>query len=220
MRDKRQANYAYKFRLYPTKEQEQFLKKVIGCVRFVYNHMLARVKEDYQQTGKKWNVYEYKKLLPSLKEEYPFLKETPAQSLQEAVLNLDRSFKNFFAKRSDFPAFKKKRNGGSFYLPQGFRIERVDEKWGFLYVPKLKEPIRIRMHRDIEGEVSSINVRLTPTNSFYLTVRVHKEVKKLEQTDRICAIDLGLKHFATICYSDGGIEKIESPRYFVKTQWF
>ncbi|WP_340694722.1 transposase [Hydrogenobacter thermophilus] len=142
MRNKRRANYSYKFKLYPTKEQKQFLKRAVGSVRFVYNYMLARAKENYHLAGQKWNVYEYKKLLPLLKEEYPFLKEVPSQSLQEAVFNLDRAFKNFFAGRSDFPAFKKKKHGGSFYLPQGFKIERINQKWGLLYLPKLKEPIK------------------------------------------------------------------------------
>ena len=218
MRVGKKANYSYKFRLYPTKEQEQFLKRFIGSVRFVYNYMLARAKEDYQKEGKKWSVYEYKKLLPLLKEEYPFLKEVPSQSLQEAVFNLDRAFKNFFAGRSDFPAFKKKKHGGSFYLPQGWRIERINQKWGLLYLPKLKEPIKVRLHRDIEGGIVSINVRLTPAGSFYLTVRVYREIQKLEPVDKICAIDVGVKHFATICYSDGSVERVENPRYLVKKE--
>ncbi len=141
MRNKRQANYSYKFRLYPTNEQKLFLKKAVGCVRFVYNYMLAKAKECYKESGIKWNVHDYKKQLPTLKKEYPFLAEVYSQSLQEAVFNLDRAFKNFFKKKSDFPVFKKKKNGGSFYLPQGFKIERIDKKWGLLYLPKLKKPI-------------------------------------------------------------------------------
>ncbi|MEZ0360943.1 MAG: RNA-guided endonuclease TnpB family protein, partial [Hydrogenobacter sp.] len=54
--------------------------------------------------------------------------------------------------------------------------------------------------------------------SFYLTVRVCKEIQKLEAVDRICAIDVGVKHFATICYSDGSVEKVENPKYLVKTE--
>ncbi|WP_340694721.1 RNA-guided endonuclease TnpB family protein [Hydrogenobacter thermophilus] len=61
-------------------------------------------------------------------------------------------------------------------------------------------------------------MRLTPAGSFYLTVRVCKEIQKLKPVDRICAIDVGLKHFATICYSDGYSEKVENPRYLVKTE--
>lgn len=206
-------NYAYKFRLFPTKEQEQFLRRSIGSVRFVYNWMLKKAKEDYEKQGKKWNVYEYKKLLPILKNEYEFLKEVPSQSLQEAVFNLGRAFNNFFSGRNDFPKFKKKKHGGSFYIPQSFMIERIDDRWALLHIPKLQEPIKMRMHRKIEGDISSINIKLTPSGKFYVSVRVEREIKKSKDTDRICAIDLGIKDFATICYSDGSVEKIENPKH-------
>ena len=89
-------HYVYRFRLYPNREQEGFLNRQIGHCRFVYNKLLEIAKRDYEQEGKKWNYYEYKKLLPKLKEEFPFLKEANSQSLQEAVKWLDRAFKNFF----------------------------------------------------------------------------------------------------------------------------
>jgi len=77
--------YVYRFRLYPSKDQIEFLNRQIGHCRFVYNKLLEVVKEAYEKEGKKWNYYEYKKLLPKLKEEFPFLKEANSQSLQEAV---------------------------------------------------------------------------------------------------------------------------------------
>lgn len=218
MRNKRQANYSYKFRLYPTNEQKLFLKKAVGCVRFVYNYMLAKAKECYKESGIKWNVHDYKKQLPTLKKEYPFLAEVYSQSLQEAVFNLDRAFKNFFKKKSDFPVFKKKKNGGSFYLPQGFKIERIDKKWGLLYLPKLKKPIKIRMHRNIDGEVISINIRLTPSGKFYVSLRANKEIKKEKPIDKICAIDFGVKDFAVMVDEDGNIEKINNPKHLQKAK--
>ena len=63
-------NYVYRFRLYPTKEQEKFLKQEAGNIRFVYNYFLTLAKEKYQKEKAKWNYYEYKKLLPKLKKEF------------------------------------------------------------------------------------------------------------------------------------------------------
>jgi len=77
--------YVYRFRLYPNEEQKQFLNRQIGYCRFIYNKLLEIAKRDYEQEGKKWNYYKYKKLLPVLKQEYHFLKEANSQSLQEAV---------------------------------------------------------------------------------------------------------------------------------------
>ena len=125
--------YVYRFRLYPTKEQIEFLNRQIGHCRFIYNKLLEIAKEGYERKGKKWNYYEYKKLLPELKKEFPFLKEANSQSLQEAVKWLDRAFKNFFKGLAKFPKFKSKKRVNSISIPQHFCIEENRIK-----IPKLK----------------------------------------------------------------------------------
>ena len=186
------ASYTYRYCLYPNKEQDAFLSKSAGSVRFVYNYMLSKSKENYQKSIK-WNLYEYKKLLPELKEQYPFLKEVNSQSLQQAVVNLNKAFKNFFAKKSDFPTFKKKKNGGAIYIPQHFRIEQDK-----LYIPKLNTPIKTRMHRPLKGDVKSITIRNTPSGKYYASILVDKEIKQLKTCNSAVAIDVGIKSFATM----------------------
>jgi putative transposase len=114
--------YVYRFRLYPNKEQREFLNKQIGHCRLVYNKLLEIAINDFKTKGIKWNFYEYKKLLPKLKEQYPFLKEANSQSLQESVRWLDRAFKNFFKGLSGFPKFKKKKRTNAVVIPQHFKI--------------------------------------------------------------------------------------------------
>ena len=101
--------YVYRFRLYPTEEQVEFLNRQIGHCRFVYNKLLEIAKESYEKERKKWNYYEYKKLLPELKKEFPFLKEANSQSLQESVKWLDRAFKNSLKDLRNFPSSRAKR---------------------------------------------------------------------------------------------------------------
>ncbi len=144
-------HYVYRFRLYPSREQEEFLNRQIGHCRFVYNKLLEIAKRDHEQEGKKWNYYEYKKLLPKLKEEFPFLKEANSQSLQEAVKWLDRAFKNFFKGLSGFPKFKSKKRTNSVSIPQHFKMEGNKVR-----IPKLKTSIRFIKHREIEGKIKSI----------------------------------------------------------------
>ncbi len=209
------ADYVYKFRLYPTAEQKDFINKSIGCARFVYNYMLYKAKENYEKYGTKWNLYVYKKLLPQLKQDYPFLKEVNAQSLQQAVINLDNAFKAFFAKRSGFPTFKKKKDKkGSFCIPQHFKIE--DDK---IYIPKLKTPIKAKIHRKIEGAIRSLTITKTATDKYYVSILVERELKVLPFTTRTCGIDLGIKDFATI--TSGNQEraityKISNPKHLAK----
>ena len=189
------SNYVYKFRIYPTKEQKEFINKSIGCVRFIYNHILYKAKKDYEIDNSKWNYYEYKKLLPKLKEKYPFLKEINSQSLQQAVINLDRAFKSFFKKQSKFPVFKKKkyRYSGSFQIPQHFKIEGNK-----IHIPKLKSGIKVRFHRKMDGKIKSLTITKTASDKYYISILVDKNIKQLTTANNICGIDVGVKTFATI----------------------
>ncbi len=200
--------YIYRFRLYPNKEQREFLNRQIGHCRFVYNKLLEIAINNFKTKSKKWNFYEYKKLLPLLKEQYPFLKEANSQSLQEAVRWLDKAFKNFFKGLSGFPKFKKKKRTNAVVIPQHFKIEGNKVK-----IPKLKTPIKFKKHREIEGRIKSISIVRTPTGKYYLNVLVDREIKPLPPTDKVVAIDVGLTHFATL--STG--ERIENPRYLERT---
>jgi putative transposase len=201
--------YVYRFRLYPSKEQVRFLNRQIGCCRFTYNKLLEIAKRNYQENGEKWDYYKYKKLLPKLKKEFPFLKEANSQSLQEVVRWLDRAFRSFFKGFAKFPKFKSKKRTNSLLIPQNFHIEGSKVK-----IPKLRTPIRFKKHREIKGKIKSISITKLPSGKFYLNVLVEREVESLPETDRVVAIDLGLTHFCTL--STG--EKIENPKHLLKVE--
>jgi len=203
------ANYTYRFRLYPTKEQIGFLNQETGNCRFVYNTLLSIAIKEYQDKKTPFNYYKIKKLLPLLKEQHPFLKLSNSQSLQESVKSLDKAFKNLFQKRSSFPRFKKRKSTNAVSIPQFFKIE--EDK---LYIPKLKTPIKIRLHRKIEGKIRSITIVKKPSGRFYINVLVEKEIQRLPKQDKAIAIDMGIEHFATL--STG--EKIDNKRYLVKAE--
>ncbi|HAP8850243.1 TPA: helix-turn-helix domain-containing protein, partial [Enterococcus faecium] len=87
---------AYKFRIYPTEEQEIFFAKSFGCVRKVYNLMLDDRKKAYEEVK---NDSSKKMTFPTpakYKKEFPFLKEIDSLALANAQLNLDKAYKNFF----------------------------------------------------------------------------------------------------------------------------
>ena len=99
-------NKAYKFRIYPNAEQKELLAKTFGCVRFIYNKMLADKIEHYKNTGKKLNntPAQYKK-------EFEWLKEVDSLALANAQLNLQTAYNNFFRSKSvGFPKFKSKKS--------------------------------------------------------------------------------------------------------------
>ena len=91
-------NKAFKFRLYPNKEQEELLSKTFGCVRFVYNKMLAERKETYEKfKDDKETLKKQKFPTPAkYKDEFPFLKEVDSLALANAQIHLQNAYKNFF----------------------------------------------------------------------------------------------------------------------------
>jgi len=136
---------AYKYRIYPNKEQIEILNQHFGCVRFVYNHYLGERINFYRDTGKGLSFYATEKLLTVFKkqEEYDWLQDVNSQSLQFALRNLERAYVNFFEHRTKFPKFKKKRNRQSFTVPQHFSVTD-----NLLSIPKCKD-IEIKLHRCI-----------------------------------------------------------------------
>lgn len=199
---------AYKYRIYPAKEQKEYLSKVFGCVRFIYNKMLNDKIEHYKQTGKmlKTTPAQYKK-------EYSFLKEVDSLALANAQLNLEKAYKNFFRENSiGFPKFKKKKGYQTYTTNnQNGTVDIID---GYLKIPKLKTKIKIKQHRQFEGIIKSVTISKTPTEKYYASILVETEIKELPKADKKVGIDLGLKEFAI--FSDGA--KIENPKWLRKTE--
>ncbi len=211
------TEHTYRFRLYPNKEQEHFLNIQFGHCRFVYNHFLALSKKEYEKKGIKWKYSRYQSMLPALKREYPFLKQANSQSLQVSLQNLDTAYKNFFKGETGFPKFKKKKSKQTVQIPQHFAIEKVSKKRGLLKIPKLKTPIPIKMHRDIEGDIRSISITKTPDGRYYLNVLTKKKIQPLKPTNKTAGIDVGIKEFAII-YDGENTHHIENPKYLQKSE--
>src|SRR5258708_9691915 len=168
---------AFKFRLYPTEKQAEFLFKQFGAVRFVYNRFLANRKDEYINNKKSLNYYTDAKLLTNLKQQdgYAWLYDINAQTLQSSLRNLDVAYQNFFKKRAKFPRFHSKKNKQCIKIPQFFKIENSQ-----LFIPKLKSGIKITQHRTITGKMLSCSISKTPTDKYYVRSeerRVGKECR-------------------------------------------
>ena len=90
---------AFKYRIYPNREQRILLAKTFGCTRFVYNHYLAKRRDAYEKDGITLNYSACAKDLVSLKKEYEWLKEVDSVALQSSVKNLDTAYINFLRKK-------------------------------------------------------------------------------------------------------------------------
>ena len=182
-------NYVYKFRLSPTKQQEQLLAQDFWCARFVYNYYLNKSIQDYQQDStRKRNKYEYIKDVTNLKKEITWIANTNSQVIQQSLLNLDVAYNKFFKGQWWFPNFKKKWGKNSIHIPQHFTIE-----WWKFKIPKYKETFKFIEDRKVQGKIKSLTITKDTDSKYYVSILVEKEIDKLPSTGDMVWCDLWLK---------------------------
>ena len=148
---------AYKFQIEPNGEQLRAIRQFAGNARKVWNLALD-CQQKKQAAGEKFTpVFGMNYWLPAWKEEFPFLQNSPSQTLQQVMADLGRGYQNFFEKRAAHPVFKKKgRSSDSFRFPDGKQFT-VDQPNGRIKLPKLGW-IRYRNRREILGTAKNITV--------------------------------------------------------------
>jgi putative transposase len=201
---------AFKYRFYPTPEQESLLRRTLGCTRLVYNRALAARTEAWYERQERVGYAQTSSLLTDWKkqDELDFLNEVSCVPLQQGLRHLQTAFTNFFAGRAQYPNFKKKRNGGS------AEFTKSAFKWrdGKLFLAKSLEPLNIRWSRAIpEGaEPSTVTVKLSPSGRWTVSLLVDIEVEPLPESPNAVGIDLGIT--SLIALSTG--EHVANPKGF------
>jgi putative transposase len=194
---------AFKYELRPTGEQQRQMRRFAGSCRFVYNKALALQKGRYEQGEKKLG---YAGLCTRLTEwrngtETPWLKDAPTHPLQQALKDLERAYANFFAKRADFPRFKKKGRHDSFRYPDPKQI-KLDQANSRIFLPKLGW-LRYRNSRDVLGDVKQITVS-AGGGKWFVSIQTEREVEPpVHPSGSIVGVDVGVARFATL--SDGTV---------------
>ncbi|EEG4255001.1 IS200/IS605 family element transposase accessory protein TnpB [Salmonella enterica subsp. enterica] len=201
---------ATKVRLYPDPEQAAFLNAQFGAVRFAYNKALHISRHSYQRHGISLKPKrDLKPLLAVAKKSrrYGWLKDYDSQALQQAVINLDRAFANFFQKRAKFPAFKSKHGKQSSYHPNGKVLTDA------IQLPKMT-PVKAVIHREIVGNISSITISRNAAGKYYASILCddgQEAPVKPDLITRVTGLDMGLSHYAIS--SEGG--KVANPRHLI-----
>ena len=206
---------AYKFRLYPTEEQEIFFAKSFGCVRKVYNLMLNDRMKAYEETKKNPSKKMKFPTPAKYKEEFSFLKEVDSLALANAQLNLDKAYKNLFRDKSvGFPRFKSKKNPVQSYTTNNQKgtVALIDNK--FIKIPKLKSLVKIKLHRQPKGMIKSATISRHSSGKYYISLLCKEEIIELPKTNSAIGIDLGITDFAIL--SNG--QKIDNNRFTSKME--
>lgn len=210
-------NKAYKFRLYPNKEQATLIDKTIGCARFIYNQMLSDKIKHYELTKKKLNntPAQYKK-------EFIWLAEVDSYALCYAQMNLQTAYNNFFRRKEiGFPKFKsKKKNRLTYTTYNDLRTTKgtiyLSDDSKYIKLPKIKQ-IRIKCHRQIPKSelIKSVTVSKTPTGKYYASILVEYEKEILQKpSEKVVGLDFSMKEL----YYSSENEIANYPRYFRQSQ--
>ena len=216
---------AIKVRLYPNKTQEQTLNKVLGCYRFVYNHMLALKQKEYKENKKSLGLAELSKYFHGtlLKdEEYSWLKEQNTKIMKQAIRQMLSAYDKFFKHHNGFPKFKSKKDKQSALFP----LEAISKRNKFderkITLTKSLKDINFRCSdlyfkrlQTYKEKIRSVTLSKTKSGNYFLSILVElpqEDVVKFGLTNKQVGIDLGIKDF--VITSDG--EVFENRHFFKK----
>ena len=185
---------AFKFEIMPNGAQIRKMKQFFGCSRFVFNRALDYQNKQYEADKSfKFSYNKIANLLPEWKRELVWLKDCHSQVLQQALKDLEASFKNFFAKRSDFPKFKRKGEKDSFRFPQGCKLEQQNNR---IYLPKIGW-VCYRNSQAISGRLKNVTVS-QKCGKWYVSIQTEWETETPKPNGGEIGIDMGIVRFATL----------------------
>ena len=217
MSNKTATHKNFRYRIYPNNKQKTAFAKNFGSCRFVWNWALEQRNRAYNERKENITHIKASNELTKLKklDEFIWLNDAIAQSLQCSLINLDNAFKAFFRKMAGFPKFKsKKNNRQTFHVPQKIFLDFDKQELKFVKFPK----VRIKIDKQFDGKIKNLTVEKTASGKYFAIFCVEQEQKVVKQKKiaekSTIGIDVGLMSFITL--SDG--TKVDNPKHFAKSQ--
>jgi putative transposase len=206
---------AFKYRLYPTRQQEQVLVKTLALCRELYNASLEERTEAYRMSKVTITYNQQANQLPEIKELRPELNNIHSQVLQDTLRRVQRAMDSFFRRvnngeKAGYPRFKSDNRFDSFTYPQsGFSLTH-DNRVCLSKIGTMK----VKLHRPLEGKVKTCTLK-REVDQWYMVFSCEVESQEpLPESNDAVGVDMGVTHFATL--STG--EKIENPRHYRRAQ--
>lgn len=200
-----------KVKIYARRTKTQLLSQSLGNSRFVWNKLLEKNKEIYRREKKFLFYPDMCREITKMKEEYPFLKQSPSQTLQQIARKLDRSLKDGIKRKKGFPQFKKKsRYDGILIFPQGFKFDGRK-----LYLPKIGwVSIKDKITKKPEWEKIKASAKQVwvkeEVYGFFAYIVYDREKEEKEKNGEAVGIDVGIKN--TLTMSNGEVISLDTRR--------
>ena len=203
---------AYRCRAYPDAAQQAVLNRTFGCVRVVWNRILAARQERYatQRTGTSYG--QASAALTAMKKDprRAWLNEVSCVPLQQALRHQQRAFAAFFAGRSRYPRFKSRQGcQAAEYTRSAFTLRD-----GKLRLAKTPGPLAFVWSWpgvDVAGlDPTTVFVSKEPDGRWYVTFAIDAGAPApLPGTGQAAGADLGITSFAVTSHG----ERIANPRH-------
>ena len=207
---------AYKYRLYPTKQQTDYLNRVFGSVRFVWNQLVANFNS-WSSEGPNRPMNE--KILKDTPE-YGWLSDSISYALQQKRMDFDETKSQYFNKKrkTKLGRMKFKKKGvarDSFRIPVASMggQKAIDLDNNRIKLPKMTA-MKMVVDREFTGIAKSVTISRNSVGQFFVSILVEEEVKVKTGVGRSIGIDLGLNHLVTL---SNGVQ-VENPKWFRETQ--
>lgn len=181
----------YKYRIYPVQDQKDYMAKVFGCTRWIYNWGLRKKTDAFYNDKVKIGQNELSGMMTLVKREKDslWLQEVPHVVLAQALRRLDKAFVNFYRKNARYPKFKNRFDKQSAtYGRLNVRIKNNK-----IILPKMKDPIKIRWSRFLPSDFSSATVTKDVSDRYFISFVIEKKQIDLPPTGNEIGIDLGIK---------------------------
>lgn len=205
---------AYKYRFYPTPEQELNLNRTFGCARYVYNRGLEMRTTAWKDGIKKPPTVASQLAVWKREPETEFLKEVSSVTLMMATQNLGIAFDNFFAKRASYPRFKSKRRStaSASYSYMAFSLKWIDGGGtAAITLAKQREPLNIVWSRPLPDDwyPNRMTVTRDSAGRYFISILMQEDILAMPvPQNSVIGVDLGLTDFVA---TDAG-EKYQGPK--------
>lgn len=204
---------AYKYRIYPNKQQKEIISKTFGSCRFVYNKYLALRIDKYKNNKESFTYNQCANDMKQLKSELEWLKEVDSTALQSSLKDLDMAYQKFFKEHVGFPKFKTKRDNHKSYKSK-FTNGNIQYLNKYIKLPKLGY-VKTKNKLIPEGRIVNATISQEPSGKYFVSLCcVDVPEREYISTNNTIGIDLGLKEF---CITSDG-EMISNPKYLAKQQ--
>lgn len=213
----------FRYRAYPSAEQEQYLAGLFGAARVVYNSRVHDRELIFKQTlSRKPLDYSRNADVPASME---WMKSYSNAVRQQARRDADQAYSNFLrglksGPKRGKPRFKKRSSAQSVrWCGEGsITVKKFSRRWAAVRLPKQGSWLKFKLSRAIPSTPTSVTLSKSPNGQYHVSFVVEQPIAPPKNSGSSAGVDLGLIDLVTVAKSDGERYKVSAPKRLRKAE--